>query len=69
MAVTAKESQVYKNNDILLHRSIVGITIREEVLEREICELHMSHSVYGQRHRLNQVLRTSYSDIHMVGFL
>ena len=42
MAVTAKESHVYKNNDILLHRSIVGITIREEVLEREICELHMS---------------------------
>ena len=33
MAVTAKESHVYKNNDILLHRSIVGITIREEVLE------------------------------------
>ena len=39
--MTSKESQVYKNNDILLHRSIVGITIREEELEREICELHM----------------------------
>ena len=59
MAVTSKESQVYRNNDILLHRSIVGLTDREEELEREICEL--------QRHRLNQDLRTSYSDILMVG--
>ena len=41
MAVTAKVSQVYKNNDILLHRSIVGLISREEVLDREICELHM----------------------------
>ena len=41
MAVTGKESLVYENNDILLHRSIVGITIREEGLDREICELHM----------------------------
>ena len=41
MAVTMKESLVYKNNDILLHRSIVGLISREEVLDREICELHM----------------------------
>ena len=41
MAVTMKESLVYKNNDILLHRSIVGLISRDEVLDREICELHM----------------------------
>ena len=41
IAVTSKESQVYKNNDILVHRSIIGITDREEVLDRDICELHM----------------------------
>ena len=41
MAVTSKESQVYRNNDIFIHRSVVGITNREEELEREICELHM----------------------------
>ena len=41
IAVTSKESQVYKNNDILAHRSIIGITDREEVLDRDICELHM----------------------------
>ena len=36
-----KESRVYKNNDILMHRSILGITNREEELDREICEMHM----------------------------
>ena len=41
LAVTSKGSLVYKNNDILLHRSIVGLTSSEEVLDREICELHM----------------------------
>ena len=30
LAVTMKESRVYKNNDILMHRSILGITSREE---------------------------------------
>ena len=39
--MTSKESQVYKNNDILSHRSIIGITDREEVLDRDICEMHM----------------------------
>ena len=41
IAVTSKESHVYKNNDILAHRSIIGITDREEVLDRDICEMHM----------------------------
>ena len=41
MAVLTKESRVYKNNDILRHRSILGITSREEELDREICEMHM----------------------------
>ena len=41
MAVPSKESEVYRNYDILRHRSIVGITDREELLDREICELHM----------------------------
>ena len=41
LAVTMKETRVYKNNDILMHRSILGITNREEELDREICEMHM----------------------------
>ena len=41
MAVTMKESRVYKDNDILMHRSILGITNREEELDKEICEVHM----------------------------
>ena len=41
LAVTMKESRVYKDNDITMHRSILGITNMEEELDREICELHM----------------------------
>ena len=41
MSVLTKESREYKNNDILRHRSILGITSREEELDREICEMHM----------------------------
>ena len=41
LAVTMKESRVYKENDILTHRSILGITSREEELDSEICEMHM----------------------------
>ena len=41
MAVITKESRMYKNNDVLMHRSILGITNREEELDRGICETHM----------------------------
>ena len=48
LAVTTKESRVYKNNDIFLHRSILGITSREEELDREICEMHNAHGNMGK---------------------
>ena len=41
LAVTTKESRVYKNNDILRHRSILGIASGAEELDREMCEMHM----------------------------
>ena len=47
LAVTMKESRVYKNNDILMHRSILGITSREEQLDREICKMHNAHGYMG----------------------